>query len=264
MSFEIASRVEQLSHGLFRAQIPDGWQQGRGAFGGLVIGILARAAIASEADVLRRLRSVTADIFAPVLPGAVDVRIEVLRRGNNLTSIDARLVQGGAVLARASIALGTPRKTSLARARAPQAPPTVDWSSLPALPIGAPIGPVFAQHYEYRSFGPMPMAGGEQAETAGFVREKARTGPLDAPAVIALLDVFWPAIYSVETQFHGVATVSFSAELLLDPRELSGTEPLQHVARLAACDAGFMTEFRELWCGQRLVAMNQQVMALLP
>jgi Thioesterase-like superfamily len=264
MSFEVASRVERLSDGLFRAQIPDGWQQGRGAFGGLVVGVLARAAIASEGDVQRSLRSVTADIFAPVLPGPADVRIEVLRRGKNLTSIDARLIQGGALLARASVALGTPRKTSLAHVPALAPPTTVDWNSLPTIPIGAPMGPVFAHHYEYRSSGPMPMAGGGKAETTGFVREKACTTPLDAPAVIALLDAFWPAIYSVETQFHSVATVSFSAELLLDPRELSPAEPLQHVARLAGFDAGYMTEFRELWCGQRLVAMNQQVMALLP
>ena len=229
-----------------------------------MIGILTRAAIASEADEQRRLRSLTADIFAPVLPGAADVSIEVLRRGKNLTSIDARLSQQGEVLARASVSLGTPRKTSLSHAPAPVAPASVDWSSLQALPLGAPLGPVFAHHYEYRSFGPLPMSGGDKAETAGFVRAKARTSPLDAPAVIAMLDVFWPAMFSVEKQPHSVATVSFSAELVLDPRELSTEEPLLHVARLAAIDSGYMTEFRELWSGQRLVAMNQQVMALLP
>ena len=113
-----------------------------------MIGVLARAAIASEADEERRLRSLTADIFAPVLPGAVDVRIEVLRRGKNLTSIDARLLQQGEVLARASVALGTARKTRLSHAPPPVVPASVDWSSLSVLPLGAPLGPVFAHHYE--------------------------------------------------------------------------------------------------------------------
>jgi hypothetical protein len=264
MSFEVASRIERVSDRVFRAHLPDGWQQGRGAFGGLVIGLLTRAAIAAESDSARRLRVVTADIFAPVLPGAADVAIEVLRRGSNLTSVDTRLLQEGVVLARASVALGTARKTSLARAPAPQPPAAVDWQSLAVLPVGAPLGPVFAHHYEYRSCGALPFAGADRAETAGFVREKERTAPLDAPAVIAMLDVFWPAMFSVETTPHSVATISFSAELLADPSELPPSEPLRHVGRMAGVEAGFMTEFRELWSGERLVAMNQQVMALLP
>ena len=45
--------------------VPDGWQQGRGAFGGLVIAALARALEAHVGDPERTLRSLTA-----VLPGA--------------------------------------------------------------------------------------------------------------------------------------------------------------------------------------------------
>ncbi len=41
--FGVASAVEPIRDGHFRATIPDGWQQGRGAFGGLVLGTLLRA-----------------------------------------------------------------------------------------------------------------------------------------------------------------------------------------------------------------------------
>ena len=39
-SFEVASAIRPSSPGTFEGTVPDGWQQGRGAFGGLVYGML--------------------------------------------------------------------------------------------------------------------------------------------------------------------------------------------------------------------------------
>jgi acyl-CoA thioesterase len=41
--FDRATAIRTLSSGIFEGEVPDGWQQGRGAFGGLVFGLLARA-----------------------------------------------------------------------------------------------------------------------------------------------------------------------------------------------------------------------------
>ena len=40
--FEEASVIRPVGPGVFEATVPDGWQQGRGAFGGRVYGMLAR------------------------------------------------------------------------------------------------------------------------------------------------------------------------------------------------------------------------------
>jgi hypothetical protein len=259
--FQSASALSRIADGKFRAQIPGGWEQGRGAFGGLVVGVLARAMLA-EADPTRRLRVFTADLCGPVAPGEVDIEVELLRRGANLTNLDARLKQNGAVLARGSGAIGSARAVR-ADAYAPKAPDALLWTALDALPIAPPLGPVFAQHYEFRSAGPFPFSGGREARVDAFVREKHRTEPLDAPAVLGLLDAPWPTLYSIEAQPRPVATVSFTAELFHEPCALSGAEPLRFRSQLGALEDGFMTEFRELWHGELLVAMNQQTMALM-
>ena len=53
----------------FAFMVPDGWQQGRGAFGGLVVGAMVRAAIVTTNDVTRVVRSVTAELLGPDFQG---------------------------------------------------------------------------------------------------------------------------------------------------------------------------------------------------
>ena len=76
-----ALALHPLADGRFRAMIPDGWQQDKGAFGGLVMAILVRAIEGAEPDGERRLRAVTGEIPAPGAGGEAEVRVELLRRG---------------------------------------------------------------------------------------------------------------------------------------------------------------------------------------
>ena len=56
--------------------VPDGWQQGRGAFGGLVIAALARALEAHVGDPERTLRSLTAELPGATLPRPASLTAE--------------------------------------------------------------------------------------------------------------------------------------------------------------------------------------------
>src|SRR5258708_5520911 len=93
----------------FRATIPDGWQQGRGAFGGLVVANLARAIESLAATPDRTLRSLTAEICGPTQPGIAEISVEPLRIGNGLSTLAARLVQRGEVQAHMVAMLGRAR-----------------------------------------------------------------------------------------------------------------------------------------------------------
>ena len=57
--FEAASAIRPTGPGTFEGTVPDGWQQGRGAFGGLVYGMLARAMEQVVNEPARRLRTFT-------------------------------------------------------------------------------------------------------------------------------------------------------------------------------------------------------------
>lgn len=260
--FELSSAVERIDDNIYTAHVPDGWQQGRGAFGGLVLGILARAMVESEPDTARTLRMLSGEICGPVLVGDVRVEVSVLRRGKNLTNLDARLFSNGEVIARASAGLSTPRATA-GEVRAPEAPIAPAWEDVSVAAVPRAFAPAFAQHFAFRPTGPLPFAGGPEPIVEGYVREAVAPSRVDAPMMIALLDSYWPAFFSTETSPRAAATVGFTAQLLVDPATLEPAVPLMYRARSVAMRDGFCVEMRELWSGKTLVGMNQQTFALL-
>ena len=259
--FASVTAVRSIGPDRFATTIPDAWQQGRGAFGGLVLGALLRAIEAAEPDRARATRTLTGDLCGPVLPGDAEIELRTLRRGNNQSNLAATLVQGSAVLATANVVLSPPRSAASTRFSPPAPPPLAPWRDVPPLVIGPPVGPVFAQNYEYRSSS-APFARGE-ALIDGYIRERVTLPRLDAPALIGRLDAWWPTLFALDGTPRPVATISFAAEILVDPATLPPDEPLRHRARMAALHEGFFVELRELWQGERVVALNQQTFAIL-
>lgn len=260
--FALASHVTPLETLRYEAHIPDAWQQGRGAFGGLVLATLLRAMRHAEGDARRLPRSLSSDLCAPALVGPAVIEVTVLRRGRNLSNLDARMLQSGEVVARASTVFSEARAVHLDAS--PDAPPAAaDWRAIEPAPVGPPFAPVFTQHFAFRNTGALPFAGHARAETEGFIAEKVAPEALDASAIVGLLDAWWPAVFATATEPRAAATTSFTAEFLVDPSTLSPHEPLRYRARAVAARDGFSVEFRELWSGDTIVALNQQTFALL-
>lgn len=261
-AFAGASAVERRGDGLYAVDVPDGWQQGRGAFGGLVLGTLLRAACAEEPDATRAARALAGDICGPVMPGLAEVAVRVLRRGRNQSNVAAELRQGGEIVALLSAVLAGPRHVD-ASPIAGLAPRGKPWGDVPPAPIQPPMGPVFAQHYEYRIDGPMPFSSGPEPVAEGWVREKTPGAVLDAPAMIGLLDAWYPAFFSSCDGPRPCATVSFAAQLFAEPASLDPSIPLRYRARVVESRGGYFLETRELWSDAVLVATNQQTFAIL-
>lgn len=259
---QLATAIEAIDTDVYRGDIPDGWQQGKGAFGGVVVALATRALLASERDRTRTLRTLSADLTAPALPGAVEVRVSTLRRGKSTSFLEARVLQGGELVARASAALAAARDVAPVAIESP-APTPPAWTSAPVIPVEPPLGPVFARHYEYRATGPLPFSGNRAPVAEGWLREKTPPEALDEPAIAALLDAWWPTSIAVESAPRAVATVGYTMQLLADPRSLPAAEPLFYRARGVASTGNFFVEMRELWHGERVVALNQQTFALL-
>ena len=79
----------------FTLTVPDGWQQGRGAFGGLVLGSMVRAAESAAATPDRRVRTVSGEIVAPVAVGEAEIVVAPWRTGSAVTVLQATLRQEG-------------------------------------------------------------------------------------------------------------------------------------------------------------------------
>lgn len=258
--FRTATAVTRLSDSEFEANVPDKWQQGPGAFGGLVFGVMLRAARAFEADSARVARSFACDIAGPVLVGPARVRVRELRRGRSQTNLQLELAQGDAVLASALCTLSTGR-THTAPAVALALPPEAAEYEQAFFDPDA-RRPKFARHYEFKTLGPLPYSGAAEARVQGFVRELQGEGVLDAPEVAALLDSFWPALYTRATQAFPATTISYSAQFLPGP-PVPATEPMFFRSHAHTLHEGYTVEFRELWSRERLLGLNQQTFAVL-
>lgn len=247
--------------GSFTWEVPDGWQQGRGAFGGLVLAALCRAATIFEDDPERPPRVMNGELTGPVLPGAAALSVRLLRRGGAVTTVDVSLTQEEEIRARASFVLGGPRKDPDAFPDRPgRSPEALDWAKAPVIPMaaGGPF-PVFAPHFEFRLVGAPPFQGGTEALAGGWVRAKVRSAAMSPAEVVAYADVWWPAGFTVMKAPRPIATIGFQLQWLEDPATLNAEEPLLCLSRVAGAREGYVAETRELFAPDgRLVAINQQ------
>lgn len=249
--------------------VPDGWQQGRGAFGGLVVGAMVRAAISATNDVTRVVRSVTAELLGPVLPGVATLHVERLRQGSGVSAVRVRLLQavvsGGPLEEQACAVVVTakarPNTLTFSHREAPFASV---WSSIDEVRVEPPFGPVFAQHYVFRPTGTLPLSSSPFATSQGYIQARQPIAAFDGAVVAAYADAWWPAVYAMLDAPRPMATITFALELVADPSTLDPTLPLLHEAKSDHAQDGYSVEHRALWTTDgRLVAENQQVFAII-
>lgn len=265
MSFEPhdLSRVltsERIDSNLFSLDVPLGWEQGKGAFGGLVVGALVNAALQCEEDASRTFRTVSSEIVGPVKTGAkANIHVEVLRRGTGLTALDVKLSQEGeGVLARATVTLAKTRTADHAF-DAVTTPTIPSFAEAMVAPVAPPMGPAFARHFEFRPTAGFPFSGSSVAASEGFISPLSSSswGPAEW---VALADCYWPSILALETAPRPTSTIGFTLHLLREPPR----GPLFFRAKTLASRDGYITELRELFTQDgELVLINPQVFAIV-
>lgn len=244
-------------------QLPDGWQQGRGAFGGLVTAVMIRAMEEMLGDPDRPLRSLTAELIGPAQPGASELQVEPLRAGNAVTTLACRLVQGSEIQAHGVGVFGkarVPDRDALALT-APQPP---DWRTLEPIPVEPPLGPPFARFFDFRSASAMPYSGAGEAVVEGWIRPKHPGEKRDAAFVAAVMDAWWPALLATETTPRPMATVAYTLQLCGTTDGIDPAAPWKFRSRDVVVRDGYFVELRELWSpDDRLLALNQQTFAII-
>ena len=240
-----------------RLDVPAGWRQGRGAYGGLVVAALIRAIEERVGEPGRKLRSLTAELPAPVDAGPAQLAVEILRRGNAVTTARAALVQAGELRAHAVAVLAADRPGAPAwNAMTPPELPA--WDDLPEVPAGAPF-PEFASHFAYRIASGAPGQGGAPA-TTGWLAPRAPGEKRDAAYLAALVDAWYPAALVQLREMRPMATIAYT----LDVFALPGDGPVRYRAAAPAGAGGYFAETRELWSASgELLALNHQTFAII-
>jgi len=247
----------------FEITVPDGWQQGAGAFGGWVMAVLVRGIEACVPG--RALRSLTAEIPAPVKVGAATLSVETLRTGQSVTVVAARLTQKGALHAHAVAVLGEARALEGVQDHVELTPPDAPgWRTLPPIPLETPGLPTFLRHFELRLASGVPYQGASRSGATGWVRLRDPGPVKDSALVVAHVDAWWPAEFARLSAPHPMVTSAFTLQMVGGPRAWTTDAPLLHTSRSLAVRDGYVTELRELWTEDgQLVALNQQTLVIV-
>ncbi len=255
--FDEASAVTPEGDG-WSAAVPADWAQGRTAFGGLSAAITVRAV--QELPGLGELpvRSIDVAFVAPVSPGPVKVRAEVLRRGKYVTHASAQMVgEDGAPLVRAHVVLGGLRESAVrVDPRSPRPVPRADCVEMPFI---EGLVPDFARAFDFRFATPFPFTGAGEARIDGWCRHRSPTGGV--AAVAALVDAWPGTVLPVLTVPAPASTVRWSMQFP-DDQPMRGDEWFWYESRTAVAEGGYSTIVAHLWAGERLVAWTEQLLAV--
>jgi hypothetical protein len=247
--------------GRYDVELPEGWHQGRGIFGGLVTGLMVRTFEHFRSE--RPLRSLTAELCGPAQAGPATLELTALRDGSTVSTVTARLVQGGEVQAHGVGVLGGDRATAPDRVFG-TAPTLTDWRTLEPIPVAPPFGPEFARQWDFRADTLLPFSGQATAATEGWIRPRHPGARRDAAFLATCADAWWPSLFSVDEAPRPMATIAFTFQPVGDFAGLDPAAPLAYRARAEVVRHGYVVELRELWGEDgRLLALNQQTFCVI-
>jgi len=242
-------------------EVPEGWLQGRGTWGGLLAAGIIRAAAAAEGRGLP-LREVSVHMVGPLPAGPAGVSTTLVRQGS-ATSVWQVAVAGEETWAVGTAVFGGPRAANFTPTVDLVMPKAPEWAACDVVAIGPPIAPEFLQHLALRPISGLPYSGGADPVMAWLAPAKPPT-TYDEGLLVGLIDAMWPASLVQVSTPRPMATLSFSATLLVDPATVDPQVPLLHHGRLLGYADGYATETRELWTADgRLAVHNTQVITVI-
>ena len=249
--------------GRYSVDVPIGWRQGRGAYGGLLMGSLVRAIEHAIGDPARTVRSVTAELPGPVLAGDAEIAVDILRTGKSLSTARAALSQGGEVKTHAVGVLAATRSGSGPLAWQDIVRPDVPaWSTIAPLPTEPGLWPEFAHNFEYRVIEGLPASGSTQC--LGWLRPRLHGGLRDVGHIASLIDAWWPVALCRLPTVRPMATIVYSLDIVAGIAGLDPEAPMLYRATSPVLADGYCLETRELWGEDgRLIAVNHQTFAII-
>ena len=239
---------------------PD-WLQGRTAYGGwqAALGLLAMRRVVGN-DV--PLRSLHANFIAPVPPGRVTARAELLRRGKSAAQLEARIVVDGQTAFTALGIFGASRASGIVeRPLAPACVAAPD--SLPSLPYIPGVIPAFQQHFDLRwAHGGLPFSGAAHGDAQIYVRMQGE--PLASEThLVCTADAIPPSAIAMYTAPTPISSMNWTLEMVRPLSDAARAGWLRFDATLTAAGEGYGFENVSIWSDDgELVALSRQCVAL--
>jgi acyl-CoA thioesterase len=253
--FERDTAVEARGERSFGCDIRPDWWVVAGPNGGYLGAIVVRALSADPDLGSRPLRSITLHYLGRPDAGPAEVQVEADRHGRSVSFMRARLVQGARLMATAAAVFGDERDgIELDQVDAPAVPAPDETAELP----DASDGPPFSHQFDYRpALGPPTFGAGDEALAGGWLRLRDERA-LDAAALVAFTDSWFPAVFAMRTEPLAVPTLELTVHL-------RGRLPREHDwalgrYRTRLARHGFMEEEAEIFSREgELLAQGRQL-----
>ncbi|XXF78861.1 thioesterase family protein [Myxococcaceae bacterium GXIMD 01537] len=263
-SFVDATRITPVGDGRYQCRFTAPWYQGRGAYGGVVGGVLMRAMEHLLGDPARPVRTLHVHFCAPAVEGEAQVVASLARVGKLVAHATARVEGAGGVVALASATFGAARAGApeYVDLKRPVVPPP---GAVEPVPEGVPM-PTFCQFFEYRfCVGAAPYSGAEVAELGGWIRPKVPAA-MDAALCVGLMDAYPPSVLTRVEGMRSVASVDYTLDFFHALPRVGARDDAHYLrtgrSRVAA--EGFSDEHQELWTEDgQLLAQCRQLVAVL-
>ena len=258
------SSFRNLANGLLAGeptQIPEGWRQGRTAYGGLTAG-LCLAAIERDFKDLPPLKSMQMTFVGPV-PETPHFETRLLRQGRNVTSVEAKAISDDQVCGSGIFMFGAARTSSVEQSLpAPSLPEPESCHGLfPEHAIA--FAPGFFHRFDTRLIqGAPPLSGADEAYVRCWSRhrdEPARTG---MDSFICLGDVQPPAAMPTFKKMSAISSMNWHMNILVDDVTSAGGWYQVETAQSAAKN-GYSSQVMRFWNRNgELIAEGMQSVAI--
>lgn len=265
MTFADAIAVRRHSPGVYRAEVPRGWDIAGATDGGYLMALVTNAVLdaTGQTDPV----TITVHYLAPVRPGAVAIAVDTIRSGPRLSTATATMRDDAGhplLIALASVGAMPDAETLPPPTLAEDGPP-----DLPALPECVLIEPTdsFPPPFmgQVRLWLPedsTPFATGGDAGPARMRGWFALPddAPLDTLAVLLAADAFPPPVFNARLPIGWTPTVELTVQVRARP---SGST-LRCTFRTRFVTNGLLEADGEIWDEtDTLVALSRQL-ALVP
>jgi acyl-CoA thioesterase len=271
-AFDADTAVIGAGDGVYDATISDRWSVPRGPNGGYIAALMLRAFAAEVGDPDRAPRSLTLHYLRPPVPGEpAQVHVAVERAGRTLTSLSARLVQGGRtmVVALAAFAADFPTAADYASPAPDVGPPPAELHTVgpgpgvPEIALRTALQPAFGA---LADGGVRMAAGGDQALVGGWLR-LAEPRVADAAAVAFYCDAWLPAPFALLKAPAPAPTIDLTIHFRarLPHSGMAADAPVLARFSSTTSHGGFFEEDGSIWAPDgTLLAQSRQLALLIP
>jgi acyl-CoA thioesterase len=266
------SADEQIARAEFAADVSPDWRAGRGPHGGYLAAMLLRALVETVADPTRSPRSLTIHYARAPQPGPVVITATIERAGRSLSTLSARMEQGGRLIALALAAFSVPWSApQIAELPMPDVAPQDPERKTETLFKGAPP---FTSHLVIQPrIGAIPFTGSDAPMEIGSWLGLFEPRPIDALSLAFFSDALFSPPFIRLTNPSTTPTIDLTIHFRTPLPAATETEPAQGFRhelcfarfRSGLVQDGFFEEDGVIWGADgSVLAQSRQLGIVMP